>query len=264
VSNSRLGILTQGCKPATGLNHHDPDGDAMWYWNQDNFEGLAAVAASIAEDVPWRGFAEYLRLRDRGLRKQSLAAIAQLIEDAARWSTVDRRRFADWIYDTQLRLPDVHQLIVTPLKQQLLIPTLQEWADSEPANHIPRRWLGFATADHDHFVAALSLCPWDDISRYRLVVRDLGCVDFQCHHLPDFFIGDPHDAISTLNGARELLRGFIDSAIAPPLERDLADLYARVSDWLAFQATDPSASFATWCFENGRDYHWVRAYYYRR
>ena len=234
----------------------------MWYWNQQNFEGLIAVADSIADQQQWTLFAQYCRLREQGLRPQALQAITELIAEASGWDYTARNRFADWIYSTSLRNPDVHQLIPTPLNIQLLIPTLQQWATSEPSNAIPERWLGFATGDHEHFSNALALDATDDLSRYRLVARDLGDVDHQCHHLPEYFIGEIATAITTLNRAKALAADFSNPDIPPTLEDEFSELYSKVSDWQAFQ-TSGGESFADWCTANGRDYRWVKAYYYK-
>ena len=235
----------------------------MWYWNQDNFEGLVAIAESIAGEQMWHHFADYLRLREQGLRKRALQSITQLIADARRWPAVERRRFANWIFDVHLRHPEVHQLIVTPLNQQMLIPTLKEWTENEAENSAPCRLLGFATGDHQHFSDALALNPQDDVSRYRLVLRDLAGVDFQCHHLPDYFIDKPSDAIATLDSAREMTMGFVDSRIGASLESEFSLLRSKVNDWVAFQR-DGGDSFVVWCNQHNRNYEWLMAYYYTR
>ena len=173
----------------------------VWYWNQDNFECLLGIAESIAGEEMWQHFADYCRLREKGLRKQALKSLAQLIADAKNWPPVERRRFSNWIFGVHLRHSAVHQLIATPLSQQLLIPTLKEWAGCEAENSTPRRLLGLATGDQQHFSDALVLNPQDDVSRYYLVLRDLADVDFQCHHLPDEFIGEPSEAIAILDRA---------------------------------------------------------------
>lgn len=154
-------------------------------------------------------------------------------------------------------------LIPTPLNRQLLVPTLQEWAASEPSNATPERWLGFATADHQHFSNAISRDSTDDVSRYRLVSRDLADVDYQCHHLPDDFIGETETAISSLERAKLLAAGFCNPDIAPTLEDEFSELYGKVRDWQAFQASGGD-SFADWCIAYGRDYRWLKAYYYER
>ena len=233
----------------------------MWYWSQSNFEGLLAVSDSISTEPLWRAFAEYCTLREKGLRKQALASIERLISESADWSTSERRRFVNWIYETHLRFPDVHQLIVTPLNQRLLIPTLETWIADDPANSTPRRWLAFATGDHTHFVDALSRDPQDDMSRYRVVYRHLADVDYQCHHLPEYFIDDPIDASKLLADARDLCAGFCDPRIVPSLEDDFATLNGKVNDWIAFQKTGGD-SFAEWCDENDRNYEWVMTFYY--
>lgn len=235
----------------------------MWYWNQQNFEGLIAVADSIADQPQWTLFAKYCRLREKGLRQQSLKVIATLIDEAADWTDLARRQFADWIYSTRLRVPEVHQLIPMPLNQQLLVPTLQEWAASEPSIATPERWLGFATACYQHFSNALSLDATDDVSRYRLVLIDLADVDHQCHHLPEYFIGEIDTAIALLDRAKALATGFSNPDVASTLGVEFSELYGKVRDWQTFQASGGD-SFADWCIANGRDYHWLKAYYYKR
>ena len=233
----------------------------MWYWNKTNFEGLLAVAESISTEPRWSLFADYCTLREQGLRKQALASLDQLIGQAKEWSTFERRRFVNWIYETHLTRPRVHQLITNPLSQRLLIPVLEEWRHSDTTDATPRRWMGFATGDYAHFSEALTLNPQDDISRYRLVCGNLEDVDFQCHHLPEYFIGEPNDAVRLLEEARILSVGFCDPKISPLLLDEFATLNGKVNDWIAFQKTGVD-SFSDWCKENGRTYKWLKAYYY--
>ena len=124
------------------------------------------------------------------------------------------------------------------------MPTLQEWAASEPSNATPERWLGFATADHQHFSNALSLDSTDDVSRYRLVLRDLADVDHQCHHLPEYFIGEVDTAITLLDRAKALASGFSNPNIAPSLGDEFQELHGKVSDWQAFQVSGSQISIA--------------------
>ena len=234
----------------------------MWYWNQQNFEGLIAVADSITNRPNWNGYEQYCRLREQGLRPQALQSIREFISDTEHWDELDRRQFADWIFSTSLRNPAVHQLIPANLNQQLLIPTLRQWASSDSRDATPERWLGFAAADCQHFKNALSLNFADDVSRYQLVLRDVDDVDYQCHHLPDYFIGEIGTAIDTLDRARKMAAGFSNPDIAPKLEIEFDRLYDLVGDWKLFQTTD-STSFADWCVANGREYQWQRTYYYK-
>ncbi len=240
---------------------HYPIERYVWYWNQSNFEGLLAVGDSIATEVLWRSFADYCSLREKGLRKQALASIDRLICQSADWTDEERRRFTNWIYETHLGSPEVHQLIVTPLNQQLLIPTLETWIADDPANATPRRWLGFATGNYTHFTEALSRNPKDDISRYRLAWGHLDDVDYQCHHLPEYFIGDPADALKLLDDARDLCKCFCDPRLMPSLEVKLTILYGKVNDWITFQESGGN-SFSDWCRKNDRAYEWVSAIYY--
>ncbi|MEQ9379730.1 MAG: hypothetical protein RJP95_02620 [Pirellulales bacterium] len=233
----------------------------MWYWNQDNFEGILAVADSIAHESRWSDFAEYCRLREKGLRKKALASIDNLITAADSWPTNERRRFVTWIIEAQQRLPEVHQLIVTPLQRKLIEPTLDEWSHAHPGDPIPKRLLGLATGNVDCFQQALDLAPDDDISRFRIISRLVYDVDYQCHHLPDYFIGEPSKALDDLNVARDLSKLFVDKSIAESLADEFTELTNKVNDWVVFQSSHQK-SFAGWCDDNKRNYTWCRAYHY--
>ena len=82
--------------------------------------------------------------------------------------------------------------------------------------------------------------------------RKLGDVDLPCHHLPEYFIDDPTDALKLLDQARDLSVGFCDPRIVPSLKDEFSTLNGKVNDWLAFQKTGGN-SFSEWCDENGRE-----------
>ena len=83
----------------------------MWYWNQDNFEGLAQIAAYAAETQHLTGFAQYCHARVQGLRRQAFLALESFIEEVLGWPEDEQRRFVDWICRTQIGSPRIHHLI---------------------------------------------------------------------------------------------------------------------------------------------------------
>jgi hypothetical protein len=233
----------------------------MWYWNQQNFEGLLTVADALAVEPNWSDFAEYCRLREAGRRKEALKAIEQLVFASGLWSRVERRRFVAWILDAQLRLPEVHQLVVEPLRRNLILPTLEDWQEDDPGDPIPKRLLGMATGNIKYFEEALNLDSSDDYSRYRCASHFLNDVDYQCHHLPDYFIGEPTKARDDLAAARDFAKGFVNKKIDDSFVDEFTDLSNKVDDWFAFLESNQQ-SFADWCAANNRKYKWCQAYYY--
>ena len=233
----------------------------MWYWNKDNFEGLLAVSESLGHEPSWSLFAKYCKLREQGLRKAALASIEEFITDASAWSDAERRRFVTWLYDTQIRLPRVHQLIVEPLRKKLVLPTLERWQRDDPSNAVALRLLGSATANCEYFEEALEIDPSDDYCRYRLVEILLREVEYQCHHLPDYFIGELPTATQDLATARELVAGFTENAIAESFAPAFDDLTNKINDWQSFLDSGQE-SFADWCVANNRQYNWYSVFYY--
>ena len=194
-------------------------------------------------------------MREQGLRKDALESIDRLIADASSWPSFERRRFVAWIYDTQEQLPEVHQLIVETLRQKLILPALEDWHAEVSGNSTPTRLLGMATGKVEYFEDALKLDADDDYSRYRLVSRLLYDVDFQCHHLPDYFIGEPAKALDDLKTARDLANQFRDSEIKDSLVAEFTELTSMVIDWNSFVESSHD-SFAGWCDANNRNYNW--------
>ena len=233
----------------------------MWYWNQANFEGLISVADSISGEPEWSDFAAYCRLRERGLRKDALASIDRFMKLALSWPVPERRRFVTWLYDTQQSVPQVHQLVIQPLRCRFALPTLEAWSLSEPSNSVVWRLLGTATANTEHFGTALDLDPADNYSRFQIILRLLQNVSHQCHHLPDYFIGEPVEALQDLATAQAMASEFVDTSIPEALASDIQDLQNKINDWQTFLATGEE-SFSAWCSNNNRSYTWCKAYYY--
>jgi hypothetical protein len=233
----------------------------MYYWNRTNFEGLRAVALSLADRPELADFAAYCEMRHRGLRQQAMDRLTAFLACAGAWSTPDRRRFANWICEVHSRNPGVHQLIAEPLKRWL-VSVLHSWA-AEDVGATPRRWLGLLTHETRFFDQALQADPADDFSRSRAVDALVGEIEYATHHIPEGFIGDPQAVLDTAAEAEKLLAGFRDSAARDLAREDIEQAKQKVLDWVEFKAAQTAQSFETWCAST-RGYTWstlTRVYY---
>ena len=114
----------------------------MYYWNQDNFEGLEDIARSLRDSADVKDFSDYCRLRAEGLRKQAFGALTRFLSQALNWEFEKRRNFVDWLLTFQYNNPQIHQLIPQPLMKKLVEPTLIEWTQYQLDSPIPHRWRG--------------------------------------------------------------------------------------------------------------------------
>lgn len=243
-------------------------------------ECLRTVAALASNNAAWADYAAYCTDRERGLRRSAFQNLEQFLATARWWSFDDRRGFVNWLclQLVEFREIDCYGLIPQPLVSQLIKPTLEEWANRDLADARPHRWLGLFFAGvaysgvraglcqspddaYSHLRAALARCPNDQLARVRAIDILIGDAEYSCHHLPDYYIGDPADDATRLAEAKEHLTYVTDSEHKALLQSELNDVSQLIKDWVSFKNAGES-DFKQWCSDRGRKYQWVRAYYY--
>jgi hypothetical protein len=243
-------------------------------------ECLRNVAAQASANEAWSEYARYCCDREAGLRRDAFQHLEKFLETAKAWSFEDRSAFANWVCVriTEFGESDSCGLVPRPLAEQLVVPTLREWATRETTDSIPCRWLGMffsgvvypglraglsrgADDAYSLLREALRRNPNDDLARIRLLEMIVGDAEFSCHHLPHYYIGDPKDNLARIAEAVELLPAIVDPAQNARLQSEIDHVSQLIDDWIRF--TDGGASdFNQWCVNRGRTYRWIKAYYY--
>jgi hypothetical protein len=233
-----------------------------YYWNQSNFDGLRAIAETLASDPALGEFAQYCALREKGLRRQAFDALGRFIQVAASWGVAEQRNFADWVVQLHAAQPDVADLVPEPLKRWLR-DVLKKWSE-ETQEGAPQRWLGVLTGDVAAFWEALRRDAGDDFARARLVRHLIGLLEYATHHVPRGFIGDPQRVLVETD-AQELLSGFRDADARERVEERYRAERQKVLDWMDFRASGTTATFDDWC-SRARGYRWSEptAYYVKK
>jgi hypothetical protein len=231
----------------------------MWYEDKANFEGLRAIAASIADQPDMQLFAQYCQYREQGLRKHALHVLPQFIEQVGRWPFAHRQRFVDWLLTIHGQHPDIHQLLPHPLMAQVVHPTLVEWTQRDPQDSVPLRWRGIFFDEPPLLEQAIILNPHDVLARIALIEWLIGKIDHATHHLPDYFIGEPPACLQWATLARRLLEPVQQHPEHDRLHHELDEVEALVTDWMTFLTTGAD-DFAGWCQHHGRTYAWTTTY----
>jgi hypothetical protein len=245
-------------------------------------ECLRAVADLAAQCASWTNYAAYCSDRERGLRRRAFEQLDVFLAASESWSFRDRKEFVDWVCQRRFDYRDAESygLTPTPLVEKLVIPTLNEWKRNVPADAAPHRWLGLFFADVPHSVLRAGLCEvsddaylhlraalvrdaTDQLVRVRIVELLIGAAEYSCHHLPHFYIGDPAEDIARLAEAREHITHVRDPDQKARLQSEFDYVSRLIDDWIAF-GNSGDTDFDEWCAERGRQYRWVRAYYYSK
>jgi hypothetical protein len=236
----------------------------MYYWNQDNFEGLRELAGALKADARLAGLARYCTLRERGLRREAFTALDRFLAETTRWEPQEARGRALAILELHLHSPRVHQFLSQPLRRRFLLPVLESWLEEGGAPAVAIRWLGVLRPDLSLVERALEMDPGDVVARRRLVTHHLRSAEFAMHHLDESrFIGSESETRDDLERAGTLLARAPGEQELSALAEEHSGLVRMLEDRLAFQATG-AASFPDWCRARGREYSWPRKVYYGR
>lgn len=234
----------------------------QYYWNKQNFEGLALITAQLKDDVRLESLAQYCLLREKGLRNQALSKLEDFLKEMNSRDVKSRREVTLKILDVHRAHREVHQFLTDPLQKRLLEPVLAEWLNAEPDAAMPLRSLALLRHDLDLMRKALGLNPGDQEVRIALIGMLLYWAGNATHHLVEgVFIGKVEEAEADLAEATELQKGVQDPTVANGVNEDCQALGTLLADWREYGKA-PKGSFVEWCREKGSNHHWSRAYYY--
>jgi hypothetical protein len=229
-----------------------------FYWRGDNFRGLAELAEQLASRPELTDYTTYLTLRERGLRSSALASLRRFIGVARDWPFEQRRDWVEWLISVNYARPEIIDLLPSPLRIELVSPTLSEWVVREPKNPLAYRWRGHSAAFEgamNDFRRAIDLDPREQISRRLLVLRLNHEVFVATHELPNGYLGDPVADLKMLVEASEVVEGLSGTEERAALrertriQRELVDAY------LDYHASDTGDTFAKWASDRGKPFH---------
>lgn len=239
---------------------------------------MRLIASEAEQEPAWQAYAHYCRERERGLRKQALRSLGAFVGTAEWWPFEARLSFVAWLC-AHLERPGWARFDLTPhpLTNRILRPTLEEWTTHDPRAPLPHRWLGMffgysypgiraglvgpPDSVEKHLRRAIELDPTEQPARVRLAELLIGGLEYDAHHLPQYYIGEAESDVGVAEEAAHLIEGITDSDDRGRLRGELAAAKQLLEDWLAF-SLEPATDFDEWCRLRGRQYVWTKHYYY--
>ena len=176
----------------------------MFYWREDSFNTLQRLKERLKGFPELANYVSYLNLLEKGLRKESLIHIEDLLSILGSLS-IEKKRALTSLLCRETNIESSHQLIPQTLHHRFVSQVLQEWKKAEPANPEPFRWSG----DLHDLIRAVELDPICDQTRRRLILRILGYVGSSTHELPGGYLGvieNDYDFLRIAKREAELLK----------------------------------------------------------
>jgi hypothetical protein len=227
----------------------------MWYPRQDSSAGLSTAAREAESLEGLSGFADYCRLREKGVRREAFAALRRFLDEARGWPWDKRTRFVDWVLTFMHEHPSAHELNSEPLMTGLVLPTLDEWCAREPGNPAPWRWRGSLVFDEDHqdLRRAIELDPREQLAREQLIGRRLTLIDGYMEGLSQVPVDLAEKALATLSEIERLVEELEPSRGGRAgYAREVHDYREVLQSYLDFKRSGSPLGFEQWADANGR------------
>ena len=176
----------------------------MFSWRGNSFATLRKIKERVATYPELSNYVSYLDLLERGLRKEALKHLEDLLSILGSLPVEKKRSFASLLC-RETNVESSHRLIPEPLHRRFISPVIQEWKRAEPQNPEPFRW----TSDLSDLVHAVELDKSCDQTRRRLILRILGYVGVSTHELPAGYLGiieNDYDLLRIAKRETELLK----------------------------------------------------------
>jgi hypothetical protein len=170
------------------------------------YRPLTEIGSEAGETPERAEYASFCIEYEGGERRKAFITLGRFISSLERAPYEPRRRFVSWLMSrTYKRRENISRLIPHPLRARILEPTLLEWAEIEPENSEPHRWMG----GYEHLKRAVDLQPDDEIARRELVLWILNRVAMNAHEIPAGYgyMGVPEEGLCSLAEADTLTSG---------------------------------------------------------
>ena len=213
-------------------------------------------------------FKKFCSLKEKGLRKKSFTALSSFIDEAKKWDDIAQQNFACWLFALFETSDDIHHVLVHPLEKELLKPLLERWMKSNPEDPRPYRWYGvFLNTEKrvDYLNNALRRGGGNEqLSLLTLIDINLNALWYSFHHISeDLYLGDIKEDTALLAKSRQL-NNKVECQQTRKNNNEALNYYQDLlNDWVMF-TEEQSKRFVEWCEHKGRNYHWVKAYYYEK
>jgi tetratricopeptide (TPR) repeat protein len=222
------------------------------------------VGETAVNRPEWQDYGQYCLLREKGLRKQAFSKLSAFLEHSKGWSFDQKKEFVKWLCDQMDSIPDAsYEPYPSPLLRDLFIPFFEEWTQREPSNPVAWTLKGRYGDDFGAYSKAIEIDPRNQHARVALTNASIGYIEHAMHHLPEYFIGDEQEAIKATQEAYEHLSHITDEELREYLLRELKEAENMLIDWMTFRKGN-GTDFNAWCCSKGRNYRWIKAFYYSR
>ena len=227
---------------------------------------LKSIIEKISDDENLAHYKNYCEKRLVGLRKEAFAELSVFLKDFSGAPFEARRLFVGILLSNadsagEYLTPDT---MPHPLNEQVIKPTLAEWAKKERENYLPLYWSAKYFYDYDALEHALAINPAEQKPLLLAIERNINALYYSTHHLPDYYCGNVDEDMLLVRKVEEEIRLVEDDEVKKAVTADFffySTLIRNYHEWKLSGEKD----FAVGGAKNGKQVSSnVSSYYYTK
>ncbi|WP_051656247.1 hypothetical protein [Exiguobacterium acetylicum] len=191
-----------------------------------------------------------LLAKDRGLRKAWLVHMERFIEKANTWNFERQRMFVSWLLSTCEGETEASFLLIHPLKERLLKPTLKKWMKEMPDDVRPYRWYGLFFDEDDRYIYLQEAITrggrQEQLAIEKMIDHHLYGLWYSFHHLnEDLYLGEIEEDAATLTETWLLIEQLEDAVLKSECINEWQKMNQTLTDWVRFRQ-EQTTGFMEW------------------
>ncbi|MDQ1144040.1 hypothetical protein QE429_000867 [Bacillus sp. SORGH_AS 510] len=211
-------------------------------------------------------FKEFCQYKEKGLRKEAFKSLDTFLNETKDWNAVKKRAFISWLFGWFEKSDDIHHVLVHPLEEKLLKPTLNDWMVEDSEDPKLFRWSGLFLKTDDHLTHLEKALELGGKREQRVLEEIINyyiySIEFSFHHInEDAYLGEIHEDQEILLKIDCLSTKVEDTQSKENIRQTVTYYKNLLNDWMEF-SSQGKEGFVQWCTENGKDYGWTNSYYY--
>lgn len=212
-------------------------------------------------------FWEYCIKKEKGLRKDSFNSLNIFIKEAINWDFETQKGFTIWLFQIFEESDNLHHVIVHPLEQNLLKPILEKWMTQNTDDSRPFRWYGLFLNTENAVYYLNKAIEIGGLQEQR-ALRKLIDIHFYSlwysfHHISEsFYLGNLEEDLATVSKIESLNEKVASEEEKVNNLNGIKYYKSLIADWDEFKK-EKSEDFVSWCADRGKEYQWVKSYYYK-
>lgn len=174
----------------------------------------------------------------------------RFIEEANTWNFERQRTFVSWLLSTCEGETDASFLLIHPLKERLLKPTLKKWMKEMPDDVRPYRWYGLFFDEDDRFIYLQEAITrgggQEQLAIERMIDHLLYGLWYSFHHLDeDLYLGEIDEDVATLTEAWLLIEQLDDAVLKSECINEWKKMNQTLTYWIRFRQ-EQTTGFMEW------------------